>query len=92
MERRHLLEKMMRAADLDGEPIPGKTLIEIVDNRSVLIENHCGVTEYCRQHISVKTKEGCVCVTGCNMTLTKMSKEILRIQGKIDQISIQGRG
>lgn len=91
MERKHLLEKVMRAADLDGESIPGKTLIEIVDNRSMLIENHCGVTQYCREHISVKTKEGSICVLGCNMTLTKMSKEILRIQGIINQVSIQGR-
>lgn len=92
MEKKHLLEKMMRVADLDGEPIPGKTLIEIVDNRSVLIENHCGVSAYCTDQIRVKTKEGCICVTGCNMTMTKMSKEILRIQGRINQISIQGRG
>lgn len=92
MERKHLLEKMMRAVDLDGEPIPGKTLIEIVGNQSVLIENHCGVIEYCRQQISVKTKEGCICVTGCNLTLTKMSKELLRIYGKIDHVSLRGRG
>lgn len=92
MEKKHLLEKMMHAVDLYGEPIPGKTLIEIVGNQSVLIENHCGVAEYCRQHISVKTKEGYVFMSGCNMTLTKMSKEILRIQGRIDHISIQGRG
>lgn len=92
MERKHLLEKMMRVVDLDGEPIPGKTLVEIVGNRSVLIENHCGVTVYCKEHISVKTREGFICVTGCNMTLTKMSRELLRIQGRIDNISIQGRG
>ena len=92
MDKKHLLEKMMRAADLNGEPIPGKTLIEVMDNRSVLIENHCGVTEYCKQYISVKTRDGFICVSGCNMTLAKMSKEILRIQGKIHQITIQGRG
>ena len=92
MTRRHLFEKMMQAADLYGEPIPGKTLIEVIDNCSVLIENHCGVIEYCTQNISVKTKDGLIRVAGCNMTLIKMSGEILRIRGKINQITIQGKG
>ncbi len=92
MDRKHLLEKVMHAVDLDTEPVPGKTLVEIVDNRSVLIENHCGVMGYCKQHITVKTKQGCICVSGSNLVLTKMSKELLRICGTIQNVELRGRG
>ena len=92
MERKPLIERLIHAVDLDGEPVPGRSLIEIIGNNSVLIENHCGVVAYSKQVIRVKTKCGMICISGANLSLMKMSKELLRICGAIKSIELQGRG
>ena len=53
MGRRYILERVAKAMDLSNEPIPGKPLVEIVGNRSVLIENHCGVLSYSKEHMVI---------------------------------------
>lgn len=91
MDNKRILERMARATDLSTEPIPGKPLVEIVSDSSVLIENHCGVMSYSGECISVKTKQGCIVITGSQMILSKMSKEQLRISGKIRTVELRGR-
>ena len=91
MKNNHLLERMAQAVDLGTEPIPGKSLVEIVSDCSVLIENHCGVMAYSRECITVKTKEGCIVVSGSRMILSKMSKELLKINGKICTVELRRR-
>ncbi len=92
MKKRHLMEKMLSMVDLYSEPVPGKPLIEIIGNQSMLIENHCGVISYGRESIVVKTKNGCIQICGMRLILTKMSKDILRITGTINTVEIRGRG
>lgn len=91
MDRRKFFDKMARAVDLSTEPIPGKPLVEIVGDRSVLIENHCGVISYSAQCICVKTKQGCICISGSDLVLTRMSKEQLRVCGFIQGVELRGR-
>lgn len=91
MDNKHFLEKVARAADLSTEPIPGKPLVEIVSDTSVLVENHCGVISYSMQCVTVKTKQGCICVSGEQLVLKKMSKEQLKISGTIDRVELQRR-
>ncbi len=90
MDKKHIWERMARAADLTTEPIPGRPLIEIVGENSVLIENHCGVISYSTEQVTVKTKNGCICVAGTGLLLSKMSKEQLRICGKICSVKLRG--
>ncbi len=92
MGQRHFMERMMQAMDLGTEPIPGKPLIEIVGNTAVLIENHCGIISYSKECVTVKTKGGCICVHGSGLVLNKMSKELLRICGRIQNVELRGRG
>ena len=92
MERKHLLEALAHSMDLTTEPIPGKPLVEIVGDQSVLIENHCGVVSYCTQQVTVRTKQGCIVVCGSGLVLKRMSKEQLCIFGKIANVQLMGRG
>lgn len=91
MANHHLFEKVTRAVDLGAEPVPGKPLVEIVGDRAVLIENHCGVISYSNDRVCVKTKAGCICVCGSGLVLTRMSKEQLRICGRIVNVELSGR-
>ncbi len=91
MGKNYLLERVAKAMDLSNEPIPGKPLVEIVGSRSVLIENHCGVLSYSKEQVTVKTKNGHICICGSGMVLTKMSKDQLRICGNIKNVELCGR-
>lgn len=82
------MERLTKAADLQEEPIPGLPLIELAGDRRVLMENHCGVTEYGRNRIRVKVKFGQVCVSGQCLELAKMSKGQLIISGKIEGVEL----
>ena len=89
---KRFLDRVADAADLPDEPIPGQPLVEIVGERRVLIERHCGVTAYGRQEISVKVKYGTVCVFGQGLELTRMTKEQLIISGCIECVKLERRG
>ena len=88
MQRHTLIQRIAQAADLTSEPVPGQPLIEIVSDRSVLIENHRGVTQYSTQIITVRVKYGCISVKGCALELSRMTKEQLIITGKIDAVEL----
>lgn len=92
MGQKRLLERMMQVANLVEEPIPGKTLIEIVSCSAVLIENHCGIASYTKECVVVKSKTGCILIHGSGLVLKKMSNELLRICGRIQNVELQGRG
>ncbi len=90
-EKEGLIERFARVSDLPSEPLPGFPLIEIVGDCRVLIENHCGVSEYGRTQICVKVKYGTICIVGSKMELARMSKHQLVIAGRIDSISLLRR-
>ena len=91
-ERKNLVEHFISASDLSDEAVPGLPLIEIFGNKRVLIEHHCGVTEYGCQQISVKVKNGMILVLGNGLQFALMTKEQLVISGQIDCVRLMGRG
>lgn len=82
------MERLTKATDLQDEPIPGLPLIELAGDRRVLIENHCGVTQYSTERIQVKVKFGQVCIYGQGLELSKMSKGQLIISGQLQGIEL----
>jgi len=88
---RFFLERLTEEADLAAQPLPGRPIVEIAGDNRVLIENHFGVKEYGTQHITVKVKYGCICVSGCGLELQRMTKEQLVIRGRIDCVTLQRR-
>ncbi len=89
MDKQGLWEKMTQAVKLSAEPIPGKSLVEILGDQAVLIENHLGIVSYHCDNIMVKTKEGYICVSGNRLCISIMSKEQLRIVGVIRNVEIR---
>ena len=62
---------------------PGVPIVEICDNKRVLIENHNGITCYGDNEIFVKVDKGDVHVIGENLYLCRMNKTKLIISGRI---------
>jgi len=90
-ERRNFLDQLSSAADLQDEAIPGLPLIEIVGDRRVLIEHHCGVTEYGCNQICIKVKQGTISVYGNKLELALMTKDQLIISGCIEGVKLTRR-
>ena len=89
---RSFLERLAEESELAAEPLPGQSIVEMAGDRRVLIENHLGVKVYGREKIVVKVKFGCVCVSGCDLELLRMTREQLIIRGRIDGITLKRRG
>lgn len=89
--RRQWVQRLTDGAGLAGEPLPGVPVVEIAGENRVLIEGHCGVTQYSREQVCVKVCYGCVCVCGSSLELTRMSKEQLIISGRIDNLKLLRR-
>lgn len=87
-ERGKWMDKITRQMELSPEPVPGLPLIEISGQGRVLIENHRGVSGYCRQQISIRVNYGEISVCGCGLELARMSREQLVITGRIDCVSL----
>lgn len=86
--RKGLLDRLAESADLPGEAIPGQSLVEVLGDRRVLIENHRGVTEYGRERICIRVGFGQIVVCGCGLELSRMSKEQLVITGRVDGVTL----
>ena len=82
---------MMRL-DLPCEVSPDTSLVEIVGNHRVLIENQIGIQNYSRSHITVNVRQGLVCISGENLELQQMTKNQLVITGDVFGISFADWG
>lgn len=87
-----ILRRLARDEELQDQPLPSLPIVELAGNRRVLIENHRGVREYSRERIGVKVKSGLVVVSGQGLELSRMTRELLVIQGTIEGIRLEGRG
>ena len=90
-QKEYWVQRMADHADLYGESVPGVPILEIAGDHRVLVERHRGVIEYGPQCIRVRVSYGILCISGCNMELTRMTAQQLIISGRIDGISIDRR-
>ena len=91
VQKKHWIRYLADGAELEGEPLPGVPVVELAGDSRVLIERHGGVTEYSRERIGVKVRYGTVCICGCALELTRMTREQLVISGRIDCVQLQRR-
>ena len=89
MDRRNgIFGRLADEMDLPGEVMPGQPLVELCGDKSVLIENHRGVTEYRKERIGIRVGYGQVLICGSGLELVRMSKEQLIVRGRIDSVSL----
>lgn len=84
-------ESICRQTNLADEVFPGQSLVEIIGDQRVLVENHRGVAEYGREKICVKVKMGIVEIQGSCLQLQCISRECLVITGRIHNVVLNRR-
>ena len=77
------VQKVVSGADLEHEPLPLQPIVEIFEDKRILIEHHQGVSEYSDKVVCVKVKFGHIRLEGDCLTLSNMTKERLVICGNI---------
>ena len=82
------IDRALMGLDLPHEIPYGCSLIEIIGNSRVLIENQAGVCCYDRSAITVRVRQGLITITGENLELCQMMKNQLVITGKIFSLSL----
>lgn len=87
-KHRHWMDRLTDELDLTGE-VNLQSLVELAGDRRVLIENYGGIQKYQPDCICVKVKFGTVSVTGRALTIGRMDKNQLVINGRIDCVTLK---
>ena len=90
--KQDLLSRPTEDLELPGEILPGQSLVELVGDSRVLVENHQGVTEYSRCRIGATVSFGRVLVCGENLELARMTQRQLVITGRVEGVTLMRRG
>lgn len=90
--KQDLLSRLTEDLELPGEILPGQSLVELVGDSRVLVENHQGVTEYSRCRIGAAVSFGRVLVCGENLELARMTQRQLVITGRVEAVTLMRRG
>jgi len=72
--------------------ISAMPLVEIYNQKRVLIEHHNGIESYGNTDIQIKTRNGRITVKGNHLQMIKICKEKLVITGEIHAVSFGRSG
>ena len=86
-----MLQRITDAADLIGEQLPGQSVVELLDDNRVLIENHGGIVHYSPCRICVRMGYGQLEVCGSAMELLQMTRSKLVISGRPESVTLHRR-
>jgi len=78
-----ILEQVVHGMELSAESMPRESLVELIAGRRALIEHHYGISQYSREAIHVKVRNGEIHVIGKRLALVQMTQERLIITGEI---------
>lgn len=68
-----------------------QSIIEVVGDHRVLIENHSGIITYGKEKVIAQVHYGSVCICGSTLEIAHITKEQLVIHGNIQSISLHRR-
>ena len=87
-----MFRRLADELELPEEAAPGQTVTELLDDGRVLIENHRGIVRYSPEAVTVRTGFGEIAVTGTQLKLTQMTRQLLIISGTVTEIAPHRRG
>ena len=87
-DKKGILQQILDSSGLEEECIPGQSVLELLGDNRILIENHRQIIAYELSHIWIRVSFGTIQIFGCNLQLRAMTGRKLLITGKIDRIDI----
>jgi sporulation protein YqfC len=74
------------AAILPGEGQLSLAHIKLVGNTLLEVENHQGVIAYSAQQVQLSLKESILVVTGEDLEIQRLDREVIHLNGRIDNL------
>lgn len=72
--------------------LSGRTArVTSIGNRSLLVENHCGIRRFTQGSIILATRCGCIEVEGADLELNEVRRNALVIRGSIRDVKLPCR-
>ena len=75
-----------------GQDLLRYPLIEVLDRRRVLVENHKGIASFSECSVLVRVSFGIVDITGTALHIACMTREQIVILGEIEQVRLCDKG
>lgn len=86
--RQRLKDILVNASGTPEELMPGVPIMELIGDRRILVERHCGICEYTDTLICVRLPQGMLRICGNNLCVTRMLKHQLIVVGKICRLEL----
>lgn len=87
--KQSMTETISEKTALPEELISDVAVMQVRGKRSVSIENHKGVQAYAQEHIQIAVKRGCIHVYGIALTIARMTKKTVEIQGRLQRLELE---
>ncbi len=92
MVEKGFLDKLTNGLGLPAEVTPGNSLVELIGDRRVLVEQHRGICVYSRCEVVVKIPLGRLHICGMGLVIQSITSRCLVVSGRIDALSISREG
>lgn len=88
MVEKGFLDRITNGLGLPAEVTPGNSLVELIGDRRVLVEQHRGICVYGSNEVVVKIPLGKLHICGNGLVLQCVTRQRLIICGQIDSVAI----
>lgn len=68
--------------------MPGQSVVELLGDNRVLVENHRRIIEYDLERACIAVSYGKVIIMGCNLQLRHVASRKLLVTGRIERIEL----
>ena len=80
--REYITEKL----ELEKGLLTSDSIIELVGDEKLIIENHRGIVKYSCEEMQVRVGFGTVCISGKNLSMSELMCEEITLEGEIAKI------
>lgn len=89
MKKERFTKRFSEKTDLPENIFLGSSVINIIQNSELSVENCKGILVYEAERIELKTSDFIVCIEGENMTLKSYFGSHISVKGKIKSVSLE---
>ena len=89
MNRKSLKEKVSEIAGLPKDVSMGMSIIRIIGQHELYIENYRGILEYTDKSLRILTKSGQIAIVGCKLEIVYYTNDEMKISGIFDSIYLK---
>ena len=88
MEREEIRERLASAASMPKDVVMGASVVTVLGDFEVCIENYRGITDYTESLVRVQTKSGQIRLTGSRLQSEYYTNDEMNVPGKMPTLQL----